>query len=326
MFLVSVLATRSPCKPFYSLLLSQLLAVQVLHAASLLDLKATGKAPTTTPSPTLALPAAPKGVDENPFGRFFATSSELISQKNKTSWIQQDRTWPRKPWRSHQKVLFPSASTRSNATISKRSSRMPNPYDPFDNSWVQYAEENAPGPFYTPLGHMNPFGSSIFNPHGFGNGDRFIPDNVPIGGDLSTLQSGNKPFNDDFNRPPKQAASDRSPYFGGQKGGRNGQFPGPPPPPPPPPPPSRDSTGPDRSRRYRPDKRFGPPPGYGGPPPPRDRKGSGSGSKYPPEGPYSYGPDYEDGVPRYSYNPTETPRCAKDSNTSYCVEDSEYPV
>lgn len=38
-------------------------------------------------------------------------------------------------------------------------------------------------------------------------------------------------------------------------------------------------------------------------------------------------PDYsEDGVPRYSYNPMETPKCAREANISYCIDDAEYPM
>lgn len=49
--------------------------------------------------------------------------------------------------------------------------------------------------------------------------------------------------------------------------------------------------------------------------------------------PGNYGPtdsffenDYDEGVPSYTYNPSETPKCAKNINVSYCIEDSEYPV
>lgn len=50
---------------------------------------------------------------------------------------------------------------------------------------------------------------------------------------------------------------------------------------------------------------------------------AGSPSGMPPD---PFFPEYDDSIPRYSYNPSETPKCAKDSNVSYCVEDSEYPM
>jgi hypothetical protein len=87
------------------------------------------------------------------------------------------------------------------------------------------------------------------------------------------------------------------------------------------------------SRRYR-EKKYPPGP-YSSSSSPPASGAKASRQKPPPGNSGSYGPppsdpfypDYgEDGVPRYSYNPAEIPKCAKESNVSYCIEDAEYPM
>lgn len=83
---------------------------------------------------------------------------------------------------------------------------------------------------------------------------------------------------------------------------------------------------PERPKYQRPERQKYGPYGTGSPAAPgKGRPKSSSNSNYgPPPDPFY--PDYEEGVPHYSYNPNEVPRCAKESNASWCVEDDEYPM
>lgn len=81
----------------------------------------------------------------------------------------------------------------------------------------------------------------------------------------------------------------------------------------------------DGGRRSRPDKSSnGPYVAGGGGGRGRGRGRGKNNNDYGPPEPYY--PEYDDGVPHYSYNPAETPRCAKEVNVSYCIEDPEYPM
>jgi hypothetical protein len=125
--------------------------------------------------------------------------------------------------------------------------------------------------------------------------------------------------------PPPPESLSRLPtnsYYDGPKNGPSSSPPGSMP--------SRgygSSASPDRQRYSRPDKgKYGPygPTGPISPSKGRPKSSSSNNNYGPPPDPFY--PDYEDGVPRYSYNPSEIPKCAKESNVSYCIEDTEYPM
>ena len=226
--------------------------------------------------------------------------------------------------------------------VTKRTSRFADFTE--DDAWIPIADESAP--FLSPMGGLS---FPLFTPN---IGPEF-------GGPRGAQARPRSPFSSlDYDRPnsilspvaANEAARGRpySPFFGGGDPGKDRgslQPPGQIAPPPPPPPPAQASPprysahgSSPQDRRYRPDRQspygpYGPPgPGGGGggasgPGGKSRNKGGNSGdSPYGPGDPYY---DYDGGgggPPTYSYNPSEVPRCAKESNVSYCIEDPEYPM
>lgn len=257
---------------------------------------------------------------------------------------------------------LPWAVTVHNRTIkaTKRSSRFADFTD--DDTWIPIADESAP--FLSPMeGAMAPGpggppglpGPSSGGPPGPGGMSfpLFTPNVGP--GDFGPLRGpGHRPRSPfpllDYDRPVS-----RSPfpsYYDSPKDRGSLSPPGQISPPAPPPPPMSSPGQPPRysahgsspqDRRFRPDRSkpssygpYGPSgqgPGSGSGPGPGSpgkggRKGSSSGDNmYGPSDPYyDYDGNGGGGPPTYSYNPSEVPRCAKESNVSYCTEDPEYPM
>ena len=320
MFLVSKISiTHATNNGFFPVLdVKQLLGLQIISAARNLD---------SPISPSLP---SPIGIQSKVFPST-SSSDTLAFRRERVYEPRSNRTWSsdvlfrniRKPWRSQvdqTHVHFSYPSNRSRKAVAKRFGRFSD-FVGSDENWAQLADESAP-PFFSPLSGLN---FPIFSPLlGEGSGSRHRGHHhSPPPPPYSSL---------DYDRPTSASEGrSRSPPAGyydtppPQKGNRNPMM-GPPPPPPPPPLPMAGGRGSNpnyNDRRGRPEKgSTGPyPTGGGG----RGRgRGRGKHNDYGP--PEAYYPEYDDGVPHYSYNPAETPRCAKEVNVSYCIEDPEYPM
>lgn len=299
--------------------LKQLLGLQVISAARNLDIPSS--------------PALPSSIG-NPPKVFPSSSDTLAFRRERVYEPKSNRTWSsdvifrniRKPWRSQMDqshVHFSYPSNRSRKSVSKRFGRFSD-FIGSDENWAQLADESAP-PFFSPLSGLN---FPIFSP--------LMGDTQPGSRQRGHHQPphSHPPYSSlDYDRPASASEGrSRSPSPGyydvpppSQKGSRNPMMAAPPPPPPPPPPlvGGRGGNPGYNDRRGRPEKNSnGPYLQTGGG---RTRgRGRGKNNDYGP--PESYYPEYDDGVPHYSYNPAETPRCAKEVNVSYCIEDPEYPM
>lgn len=230
----------------------------------------------------------------------------------KTQWLRDDALdrLVRQPWRSRTVIHIPASSSRnfSDRGFGRRAGRLA---DYSSEKWMQ-VDESSP-PFLPSLGGLS---FPLFAPSLAGDASR---------GRMG-LRGPQYPPSLDYDRPsgPSAAPADglsRLPsnsYYDSPKNGPSSAPPaggmaprgysGPPP---------------ERQRYSRPEKNQYSPYGPGGPA--GAPKVRGKGNNYgPPAEPFY--PDYDDGVPRYSYNPSETPKCAKDTNVSYCIEDTEYPM
>lgn len=292
----------------------QLLGLQVISAARNLNSPLSPSLPSSIEIPSKVFPSS---------------SDTLAFRRERVYEPKSNRTWSsdvifrniRKPWRSqldqtHVHFSYPSNRSRK-AAVSKRFGRFSD-FVGNDENWAQLADESAP-PFFSPLSGLN---FPIFSPL-LGEGSS--------GPRHRGHHSPPPPYSSlDYDRPTSASEGrSRSPPLGyydspsPQKGNRNSMMGAPPPPPPPPPPPITGGRGNGYSdRRGRPEKNSQNPP-YA--PNGRSRgRGRGKNNDYGPPEPYY--PEYDDGVPHYSYNPAETPRCAKEVNVSYCIEDPEYPM
>lgn len=222
----------------------------------------------------------------------------------------------RQPWRSRTVIHIPATSSNySDRAFVRRAGR----FSDFSNEkWMQ-VDESSP-PFLPSLGGLS---FPLFAPSMAGGMDGGMGRGRP------GMRGPQYPASLDYDRstgpaPPSEGLS-RMPtnsYYDAPKNPSS--------PPGNPPPrgygPNPAST-PDRQRYSRPEKNKYGPYGPSGPiNPSKGRpKGSSSNNNYGPP-PEPFYPDYEDGVPRYSYNPSEIPKCSKESNVSYCIEDQEYPM
>lgn len=307
------------CFPIPVSNVKQLLGLQVISAARNLDSPLSPSLPSNIEIPTKVFPSSSSSSDTVAFRR------ERVYEP------RSNRTWSsdviyrnvRKPWRSQldqTHVHFSYPSNRSRKNVSKRFGRFSD-FVGSDENWAQLADESAP-PFFSPLSGLN---FPIFSPLlGEGNpGHRHRGHHPP---------PPPPPYSSlDYDRPTSASEGrSRSPPTGyydnpqPQKGSRNPMMAPPPPPPPPPPMTGNRGGNPGYSdRRGRPEKSSNGPYGPGA----RGR-GRGRGKNNNPDygPPETYYPEYDDGVPHYSYNPAETPRCAKEVNVSYCIEDPEYPM
>ena len=240
-------------------------------------------------------------------------SSPTYSAK---SWVRSEAVdrLIRRPWRSHTVIHIPSSGGRNvterSSTFMRRAGRFA---DYTNDKWMQ-VDESAP-PFLPSLGGLS---FPLFAPS--------LSSSDPSGvRSRLALRGPQYPPSYDYDRPvappPAQDTLSRLPtnYYESPKSassspGSHGYGGG---------------SGPERQRYSRPEKGPYTPYGAGGAMPPpkgRAKNGGNSGSSNYGPPPEPFYPDYEDGVPRYSYNPSETPRCAKETNVSYCIEDPEYPM
>lgn len=268
------------------------------------------------------------------------SSSSSSSSSVPRSWNDEERV-PQVPWRA--KFSGVTLRNRTMTTkVTKRTSRFADFTE--DDEWIPIADESAP--FLAPMGGLQ---FPLFTPN--------------IGPDFPGRGNARQrpPYPSlDYDRPgnpllsPVGSVNDRQRFpaflggsFDGPKDGRGSLAPPSqivPPPPQPPPVPAAQTPrytahgSSPQDRRYRPDRNkqspYGPygPTGPSGPMGPSG--GKNRGSKGSSSGDNAYGPgdpfyDYDGGgggPPTYSYNPSEIPRCAKESNVSYCIEDPEYPM
>lgn len=213
----------------------------------------------------------------------------------------------RSPWRRR---MMTFASNRTE--FSKRGAR----YSDYNRDW-QLADESQP------FGMMGGMSFPLFAPAFSGGGSL-------ASGYSPATRTARRPYPSlDYDRPSPQDGMARLPSSNYYDPAKESPSSGPPPPSQTSPSRGYSSSGTD-GRRY-PKPKYGPSyaqsvPGYST----KSRAKSPSGPSYggPPPGmpPDPFFPEYDDSIPRYSYNPSEIPKCAKDSNISYCVDDPEYPM